>query len=171
MKSNFEAAKDEFDDLVSKWDKALNSDIFKSAPSIPSTADQTSINSFFGPMHSNPTDEIKDADAKYWNAINSTASGVDIPMERLDEVYSLKSLVEDPNPIRKGTEGKDQELTPTALGVTFSEEDVESLADMKSKLHELGNKMASMEGKDYSSQIKELISKIDDLSDKMCGNK
>jgi hypothetical protein len=169
MKSNFEAAKDEFDDLVSKWDKALESDIFKPGPALPSTADQTSINSFFGPMHANPTDQIKDVDAKYWNAIHSASSGVDSPMERIDEVHSLKSIVEDPNPVRKGTEGKDQELT--SIGATFSEDDIQGLADMKLKLHDLENKVATMEDKDYSSQIKKLIFKIDELSDKMCGKK
>lgn len=165
MNNNFEDSKEDFDNLVDKWDKALKSDIFKSQPSIPSTGDQTSTNSFFGPMNSNPTDKIKDIDAQYWNAIHAASSGVDSPMERIDELFSVKSIVDGPNPIRKGTEGKDY----NALGVTFSEEDIENLAEMKNKLHELENKVASMDDKDYSSQIKNLIEKIDNLSDKMCG--
>lgn len=167
MKNDFEASKEDFDSLVDKWEKALQSDIFKSAPQLPSTAPQTSQNSFFGLHQANSTDSINTSDAEYWRAIHAVSDGVDSPMERMDELFSVKSIVEDPNPIRRGTEGKDH----IALGVTFSEEDVKNLAEMKIKLHELENKVATMEDKDYSSQIKELIEKIDNLSDKMCGKK
>ena len=171
MKSDFDASKEDFDDFVDKWEKALQSDIFKPSPQLPSTAPQTSQNSFFGLHQANPTDTINSSDAEYWKAIHAVSDGVDSPMERIDELFSVKSIVMNPNPIRKGTEGKDQDLSDKSLGLTFSEEDIKNLADMKIKLHELENKVASMIDKDYSSQIKELIEKIDNLSDKMCGKK
>jgi hypothetical protein len=158
-----EDIKDDFDNWVDKWDKALKSDIFKSTPEIPSTAKQTSADSFFGFQHTNPTDNIDSSNAEYWKAIHSAADGVDSPVERLDE-----SL----NPVRAGTEGKDQDLNDQALGVNFSEDDVKKLGEMKVKLHELQSKIATMEdGEEYKSKVEAMIKKIDDLSDKMCGKK
>jgi hypothetical protein len=170
MKDAFEASKDDFDSWVDKWDKAQKSDIFKAPQNLPSTAPQTSQNSFFGMQQFNPTDDIKSTDAEYWNAIYSTSDGVDAPMERIDEADATSLNL--PNPIRKSTEGKDQNLTGDAIGSTFSEEDIENLAEMKVKLHELESKIATMENNErYQSQVKDLIKKIDDLSDKMCGKK
>jgi hypothetical protein len=86
-------------------------------------------------------------------------------MQRIDEADAIS--VNLPNPIRKSTEGKDQDLGALQVGSTFSNEDLEELEEMKKKLHDLGSKAAEMENKDYSTQISAMIKKIDDLSDKL----
>ena len=62
----------------------------------------------------------------------------------------------------------DQELKPGPLGLTFSEEDIKKLEEMKVKLHELENKIAAMDDKGYESEVKAMIEKIGEISDKMC---
>lgn len=169
MKDAFESSKEDFDGWVDKWDKALKGDIFKDSPKLPSTAPQTSDNSFFGLQQTNPTDSISSSDADYWKAISSVADG-GVDMQRIDESDMGNSPLasDDPNPVRRETEGKDQELDSRPLGLTFDEEDIKSLEDMKLKLHELENKIASMDDKDYGAQVKAMIEKIDELSNKMC---
>jgi hypothetical protein len=167
MKDAFEASKEDFDNWVDKWDKALQSDIFKDAPKPPSTCKHTSSDSFFGLQQSNPTDSIDSSDSDYWRAINAVADG-GVDVQRIDEAVSVSTVSEDPpNPVRRGTEGKDQNLDAGALASTFDEKDIDDLGDMKKKLHDLECKVAVMDDKDYQSQIKSLISKIDELSDKM----
>lgn len=168
MKEGFEAAKDDFDNLVSKWDKALKDGIFGDTAKLPSTGDATSDFSFFGPRNDNPSRDIDSSDSAYWNAISSLADG-GVDMQRLDEadtgVAPLAGL--DPNPVRRGTEGKDQELSPQSLGLTFDEKDISELESLKTKLHDLGSKSAEMGEKDYVDQIDAMIRKIDELSDNM----
>jgi hypothetical protein len=166
MNDAFDASKEDFDGWVDKWDKALKSGVFNDAPKIPSTAPHTSQDSFFGLQQTNPTDSIRSSDADYWRAISSVADG-GVEMQRIDESDAVS--VDLPNPVRKSTEGTDQDLKPAPLGLTFSEEDVRKLEEMKIKLHELENKIAAMEDKgDYESQVKAMIDKIGELSDKMC---
>lgn len=163
MKDAFESSKEDFDNWVDKWDKAVESGLFKDAPKPPSTCKQTSDDSFFGLQQTHPTDAINTSDSEYWKAINSVADG-GVAFERLDEAEKEKYL---PNPIHLGTEGEDQKLNHHQLGLTFSEEDIKNLEEMKIKLHELGSKIASMDDKSYDSQLKSIISGIEDLSNKM----
>lgn len=164
MKEGMESFKDDLDDLVAKWDKALDKGIFDNAPKLPSTGDARSDFSFFGPRNDNSTDEIKGSDSQYWNAISSLADG-GVDMQRLDEADAISINL--PNPIRHSTEGKDQDLSPKSLGLTFDEKDVSELEEMKSKLHDLGSKSAEMGEDDHVGKIDALIRKIDDLSDRM----
>jgi hypothetical protein len=168
MRESIERAQEDFDDFVSKWDAAMEKGIFASPPSPPSTSRDTADHSFFGLRQDNHTDSIDDVDAKYWAAINSVADG-GVQMERLDEVSEPLDppANHDPNPIRRDTGGKDQDMEPRQLGVTFSEEEIEELDKMKKKLHELESKVASMDGKDRSSEVAALLKRIDDLSDKL----
>lgn len=169
MRESLENGKDDFDNWVDKWDKALKDGIFGDSIKLPSTGDATSDFSFFGLRQDNPTDEIKSSDAAYWNAISSVADG-GVEMQRLDEADSgvapLAGL--DPNPVRRGTEGKDQDLEAPQLGLTFDEKDISELESMKVKLHDLGSKAAEMGDDDHMSQIEAMIRKIDDISDRMC---
>lgn len=166
---NFELYKQDFDNWVDKWEKALEGDIFKSS-SIPSTSNQTSVNSFFGPINTNPTEEISDKDVQYWSAINAASDGVDT-VQRIDEELDYKPY-NSPNPVRRGTEGPDQDLSDVALDATFNEEDLKKLEEMKIKLYSLESKIAEMQSEsEYASQVKSLIEKIEDLSNKMNGNK
>lgn len=165
MKDAFESSKDDFDGWVAKWDKAVQDKVFGDAPKIPSTGDATSDFSFFGLRQDNHTADIRSSDADYWNAINSVADG-GVDMQRLDESDAVS--VDIPNPIRKSTEGKDQELAPAQLGVTFDEKDILDAEKMKADLHELGSKSAEMGDDDHSAKIEGMIKKLDDLSDRMC---
>jgi hypothetical protein len=165
MKDAFESSKEDFDGWVAKWDKALNDGIFGRPENLPSTADATSDFSFFGPRNDNPTSDIKDSDSAYWRAIDSVADG-GVEMHRLDESDAVS--VDIPNPIRKSTEGKDQELKPEQLGLTFDEKDISELEKMKIKLHDLGSKSAEMGSDDNFDKIEGMIRQLDDLSDRMC---
>ena len=169
MRESFESGKDDFDKWVDKWDKALKDEIFGKTEKLPSTGDATSDFSFFGLRQDNPTSDINSSDAAYWNAISSVADG-GVEMQRLDEADSGVAPVAglDPNPVRRGTEGKDQDLKDQQLGLTFDEKDISELETMKLKLHELGSKAAEMKDDDHMSQIEAMIRKIDDLSDRMC---
>lgn len=160
MRESFEADNKNFDKWVDQWEKALKSDIFKDSK-LPQTSKQNSDDSFFGLQQSNSRPEIDAQDAQYWKAISSVADG-GVEFQRLDE----EKL---PNAIRPGTEGEDQKLEPKQLGVTFSEEDIKKLEEMKVKLYELESKVAMMDDKNYQPQIKSIISKIEELSNKMCG--
>jgi len=165
MRDSFEVAKDDFDGWVAKWEKAVNDGIFGKNEPLPSTGDATSNFSFFGLRQDNPTDDIRSSDAAYWSAINSVADG-GVDMQRLDEADAVS--VDLPNPIRKSTEGKDQELQPHQLGLTFDEKDISELEGLKVKLHDLGSKSAEMGDDDQKSQIEAMIRKIDDISNRMC---
>jgi hypothetical protein len=165
MREGLEAAKDDFDDLVSKWEKAVKDGVFAGSSKLPSTGDATSDFSFFGPRNDNPTQDINSSDSAYWNAISSLADG-GVDMQRLDEADSGEDF--GANPVRRGTEGKDQDLSPEQLGLTFDEKDVSELESLKTKLHDLGSKSAIMGESDYMDQIDAMIRKIDGLSDKMC---
>ena len=164
MSESIDQAKQDFDDFVSKWDAAVEKGIFNSPSTPPSTTKGTADHSFFGLRQDNHTDSIDDVDAKYWSAINAVADG-GVDTQRLDEADAVS--VNLPNPIRKSTEGKDQNMEPDQLGVTFSEEDIEELDKMKKKLHELESKVASMDGNDRKSDISGLLKRIEDLSDKL----
>jgi hypothetical protein len=164
MSDPIEKSKQDFDGWLEKWDSALEKGIFGDAPKPPSASKYTSDESFFGLRQDNPTDGIDQADSQYWRAINSVADG-GVDVQRLDEADAVSLNV--PNPIRKSTEGKDQNLDSKALNATFSEEDILELEEMKKKLHELESKAAAMDGKDQKSQIESMIKKIDELSDKL----
>lgn len=164
MRESFEFFKQDLDDLVDKWDKALKSDIFKDAPKPATTSKQTSDDSFFGLQQTHPTKDIPSSDVDYWRAIDSVADG-GVDFQRLDEVE--QSIP--PNPLRRGIEGEDQKLEPHQLGNTFDEEDIKKLEDLKLKLHDLGSKAAEMKDKTYESEIKNILDKVEELSNKMCG--
>lgn len=164
MRDSIEKAKQDFDDWVGKWDAALAKGIFEAPPSPPSTSKDTADHSFFGLRQDNHTDSIDRMDSEYWRAINSVADG-GVEMQRLDESDAVSTEL--PNPIRKSTEGQDQAMEPPQLGVTFTEDDIRQLEEMKVKLHDLQSKAAAMEEKNYASQISAMIKKIDAMSDKL----
>jgi hypothetical protein len=164
MSESMDNAKSDFDGWLDKWDAALQKGIFDAPSNPPSTSKSTSDEGFFGFRQDNHTDSIEKVDSEYWRAINSVADG-GVEIQRLDEADAIS--VNLPNPIRKSTEGKDQDLGALQVGSTFSNEDLEELEEMKKKLHDLGSKAAEMENKDYSTQISAMIKKIDDLSDKL----
>ena len=164
MSDPIEKAKQDFDGWMDKWDDALRKGIFGDEPKPSSPSRGTSDESFFGLRQDNPTSSIDSRDSEYWRAINAVADG-GVDMMRLDESDPVS--VDLPNPIRHSTEGKDQDMEPHQLGATFSDKDLEDLAEMKKKLHDLESKVAKMDGPDQGSQIRSMIKKIDELSDKL----
>lgn len=164
MRDSLDRDKQDFDGWLEKWDDALQKGIFGDSNKIPSTSTNTSDESFFGLRQDNPTDSISDADSAYWRAIDAVADG-GVEMQRLDESEPVSLNL--PNPIRRSTEGKDQDMGPRQLGATFTDEELNELAEMKKKLCDLECKAAEMGEKDYAPQIKSMIKKIDELSNKL----
>lgn len=170
MRENFEVQKDQFLSFVDKWDKAQQEKIFDDLPKPRGTSDQTADVSFFGAFNSNPTDSLNDADTAYWDAIYKTSidnlasnSNNDVLNESNRQKYS-------PNPMKVDTGGADQELEPLQLGLTFDEEDLKKLETMKIDLYDLECKVAEMDdekSQKIQSKIKDLKSKIDELSTDM----
>ena len=85
---------------------------------------------------------------------------------------AAKRIAQSANPIRVASVGKDQDLNPQSLGNTYSQQDIEELAEVKVKLHTLQDQLNSFEGrgqngKKFESQIETLKQKIDELSDAM----
>lgn len=170
---------DQFDQWVDMWAKANDDGIFEKTPDI--VPNQTADVSFFGPTDTHSTPTLRDADVKYWSDIYDMSkyndgSGEDPTMltEQDDKKVtdSVKAMAQSPNPIRAGSVGMDQAMDNKSLGVTFTPQDIESLAEMKVKLHGLKDKLNTMESKGQSggkleSQINGLQEKIDELSDSL----
>jgi hypothetical protein len=76
MSDFMDKQKQEFDDFVSKWEKAQEKGVF-SDPQLPEINPQTSTGSFFGFTQTNNTDTANQTDQEYWNAINSAADDHD----------------------------------------------------------------------------------------------
>lgn len=155
--SDIEKQKTEFDNFVNMWDKALEKGIFK-AEEMPKVNSQTAQSSFFGFTNTNPTEEINKTDNDYWNAIYNTssdhASGTNVLNE--EEHRTIPS-----NPQARDSLGSDQDMKSQQLGVTYSNEDLEKIAEIKKELYELEVKYnTSMGFGDYKSQ-KKLQSQIE----------
>jgi len=163
MSKFIEQQQSDFDGWVEKWEAAQEKGIFDKPKTPPSTGDNKSDASFFGLRSDYQSDSINPTSAEYWRAINAVADG-GIEFETLNEEEE-KSI--NANPIRRETEGKDQALEDYALGLTFTPKALDELAEMKKKLYTLESMAARMEDKDYSLQIKEIVQKIDNLSDKL----
>lgn len=174
MRENFELHKDEFLNYVDQWEKAQKENIFGDDSKPAGTSPQTSNLSFFGAIDSNPTESPRDTDLAYWSAIyqtsidNLASSSNNVITEQ--DAEKLKHQEKSPNPIKSETEGKDQDLQPKQLGVTFTEEDFKNLEEMKIKLHDLESKLAEMndeKSQTIQSQINSLKDKIDEISTSM----
>jgi hypothetical protein len=168
MRENFEVQKDEFLNYVDQWDKAQEKKIFGDISKASTTSSQTSDVSFFGPIDTSPSENPNQNDLAYWSAIYQTS--LDNLASNDNNILSEEKISrqeKSPNPIRSETEGKDQDLKPQQLGVTFDEEDIKGLEEMKVKLHELQSKIAVMnddKSKDIQKQINSLQNQIDEIS-------
>jgi len=177
---SIEAQKDQFDTWCDKWEKAMSNGTFDDAPKQRTTPCQTADVSYFGPANTHPTEDIKDADVQYWNTVyDMSRNAGDAPDVVLHEnkidsakqaAATAKAMSQSPNPIRAASVGQDQAMEPGPLGVTFTPEQIQELAEMKIKLHGLQDKIAALDGegkgdKKVESTISSLRSKIDELSD------
>ena len=180
--SEHEIQKDQFDKWQKQWDDALNQDVFKDLPQ--SQEVQGEIDFFgFGNLSKESESKAKDADSKYWNQVyalsmSQSPSGLAgqselFTEEETEKVGSIttseKQLEYPPNPVTVDSGGKDQDLSPESMGLTFDEKDIQDLADMKLKLHTLEDKLAANPNtkSNLTSQVTSLKEKIDELSSLM----
>lgn len=162
--------KDQLDDFVSKWDSALEKGIFKSEE-IPAVNPQTSQGSFFGLHNTHPTEDIAQNDQEYWKAIYSAST--DHTPEINDGIITEANHQSTPvNPVQRGTLGADQDMKPQQLGLTYSEEELEKISELKKELYSLESKLLTSMGfgddknqKKLQSQIESVKKQIEKLSD------
>jgi len=163
----------EFDNWCDMWEKAQDKGLFNDAPHAPELNRKTSQESFFGPQNTNPTEGPSAADAEYWNNVNQMAQGEKPELLQEGKLQDYKrGRGYPPNPMYQYSQGKDQELAPRQLDVTFDEEDIEELSDMKKELHELESQISANDvngksTKKLETQIANLKKRIDELSTSM----
>jgi hypothetical protein len=162
--------------LQKQWDDALANGAFKSAKKPPVPAPDVYSPTNYGMSDAmtqvaSQSEKLNDAD--YWNAIFRLSKGEQVDTlpqgGRLDPLNENRRCVSDtPNPIPCWTKGMDQKYEKSSW---CDLKDIEKLVKMKEDLHALGDKLASNDAKEGSSQteailtkIKNLQSEIDDLS-------
>jgi hypothetical protein len=145
---------------------------------------KTKVDNYFGFQNEKPEDVEIGQDSEEmntWKVLADMAAPTSERGQLLTEqgksdkiavADAAKRIAQSANPIRAGSVGKDQDLNPQSLGNTYSQQDVEELAEMKVKLHTLQDQLNSFEGrgqngKKFESQIETLKQKIDELSDAM----
>lgn len=168
---------DQLNNWADKYQSAVDSGVFGEKEDLHNPTPKTSgYDSFFGMQNTQPSSGVRDVDADYWNMVHQTVDYGGDPMELLAEnknthnkkeqealAKSAKGVAQSPHPVRTGSIGTDQD-SEKAMGMTWTVEDLEKLHDLKAQLHDLGNKMATMENNDHDSKYEELKKKIDDLS-------
>lgn len=168
----------QLDNWAQRYEDAVESGVFGNPTPQQVTSPMFSDpESFFGPQNNIHTSTPSPADAQYWNAVNAMGDGyTGDPMTLISEQSkkelgdSAKSVASTPNPIRHGTVGMDQD-SEVSMGDTWTVEELEDLAEMKIKLHELGDKLAAFEsGKKVDTDINNLKKRIDELSDSLCNH-
>ena len=178
----------DLDRWADQWEKAQADGVFEDAPNHFNPSPQTSDPSFFGPVDAENSSEVKDCDADYWNSVYQMSShSGDAPdvvagaeeqllqeanAEETEVAQVAKAIAQSPNPIRQASVGKDQELSPQPLGLTFTEEDIEKLVELKLQLHNAKALLASYDAENKSTKAQEskvatLTAKMDELSDAM----
>lgn len=168
--------KDDMEKYTAKWEKALEDGVFDDKDQkIPHLNQQTSKNSFFGFSDTNPTKEPALTDSEYWKAINS-ASEDHAPPHSLNEVIaeSTDHKKSPSNPQSKDSLGMDQELKKQSLGVTYTQEELNKLAEIKQKLYDLESKMLNSLGMGdnegagkFNKQIQKVKKELNELSDEI----
>lgn len=177
--------KEQLDKWADMWDKSLANGTFDDAPGPPTPPSQTADVSYFGLVNTHPTDDINDVDTQYWNNLCSNSTSYVDPLEAAmpsviqeangtvppKEVGKLaEPIINSPNPIRPASVGKDQDMGKGSLGVTYTPEEIEELAELKKKVHSLQDQMNTADGmgkksSQYDAKIQAIKEKIDALSD------
>lgn len=168
---------EKFDNWVDQWEKAQKDGIFKDAEKPISPSSQTASHSFFGLVNTDNSKDINDADAEYWQKLHQMNDSVDFQglineSKKSKAVEIVKAIHNANNPIRPNSTGDDKKLKAKQLGVIWSPEDIEKLAEMKKKLQELQAKRnaADAQGKNtgaIKSRLEKLVNSIDKLSEEI----
>lgn len=171
MSGFMEKQKNELDDFINKWEDALEKGVFD-APKLPTVNPQTSNNSFFGFSNTNPSDSPSLTDNEYWNAIYSASDDSSIGSGGVINESEHKSTPA--NPVARDTMGCDQKMDPQSLGLTYSEEELEKLTELKKELYDLESKLMTSMGfgddknqKKIETKIESVKKEIHKLSDSM----
>ena len=183
MSNNYFQYGSELADFENMWAKAQEDGVFKDVEKEPmSPSSQTADVNYFGVISGNPSTEIKDVDAEYWNQLHSlngfSADPSDVLREILEsDTMGVKEKVgriaNNANPIPASSLGKDTD--PNASEAKpFEDKDLKSLIELKGKMHDLGAKIAEYAAKgnkttDLESKLKSLHNQMDDLSDVISG--
>jgi hypothetical protein len=175
-----------FEDL---WAKAQEEGVFKDVERKPfSPSSQTADVNYFGVISGNPSENIRDVDAEYWDKLHSLGSlsndPSDIIREMLDNDDEIEApglsnkdqvdrVTNSPNPVSKASLGKDTDMN-TPEGRPFDQADLEKLDDLKRKMHDLSAKIAEFaaNGKktdDLEGKLSALHKQVDDVSDLVSG--
>jgi hypothetical protein len=170
--NEYDVQNDKFDQWCDQWADAQDKGLFDDAARPASPTPQTSDASFFGPLDTNPTDSPHDADVAYWKSIHAAANHGDVAPDPLDgpqllqegELQKYKDGYP-PNPMYGYSQGEDQRLAARQLDLTFDEEDIEELAEMKKDLYDLEVQLGTAEVNGKSS--KQIESKINSLKDRI----
>jgi hypothetical protein len=171
--NDFDAQNRKFDNWCDMWADAQDKGLFDDAPHTPELNRQTSRESFFGPQDTNPSEGPSDTDAQYWQNVNQMIDGEKPELLQEGKLQKYKrGRGFPPNPMYSYSQGKDQDLAPRQLGITFDEEDVEELADMKRELHDLESQISTNDvngknTKQLESRMDSLKKRIDELSTSM----
>lgn len=170
MSDFMEKQKNELDDFINKWEDALEKGLFD-APKIPEVNPQTSNNSFFGFSNTNPSEAPSMTDNEYWKAIHTATDDHSVIGEVINESEHKSTPT---NPVSRDTVGCDQKMSPQSLGLTYSEEELEKLTELKKELYDLESKLMTSMGfgddknqKKLESKIESVKKEIHDLSDSM----
>ena len=196
----FEKEQVDFDKWKDLWAKAQEDGVFNDAEHMTTPTTRTADLSYFGPINANPTSDVQDTDVKYWQQVYAMSGHQGMapdPFKAGDQLIAeeraarkvekallneaaeeaeaakvAKAIIRSPNPIHTGTVGKDQDLTPQSLSLTFTEEDIETLHELKIQLHNaqavlIGQEIEGKATKGDESKIANLKDKIDALSTAM----
>lgn len=151
----------QLEDWAAKWEQAQKKNIFPKREDFSPSA-KSAETTFFGTLSKAPSGAIKDVDAKYWKDVYRQSTG--------SQVLTEDKKILRTNPVHQSSIGPDTDLSSAAMGLTFTEDDIEELSKLKLKLHDLENQLNEFEGrgenaKKFESQISSVKKKIADLSD------
>lgn len=176
--------RDDFDKWVSQWDAANQNGTFEAPAKAHMPSTQTAPEGFFGTRLNSPSETVPQSDIDYWRDVYSNSRDFmaepDLDDSVLQENKAPKKVIKEnkapykaPNPILTSTLGMDQDVkNPSSVGSTFGVTDLESLENLKLKLHGLLDKLNGFEAASQGvtkleSQIQSLQKQIDELSDSL----
>lgn len=174
--------KDNFEKWSSQWEKALNSDEFKTVEKPAQEAPEN----FFGMKMAQPGEELNGDDVGYWNDLYEMIKyhGYRGPVfdeymakgkkavKKSEKVLTEAATLSPAPPISASSVGKDQDVTNIDMKSDVGH--LERLEALKVKLHNLIDKLNGFEangqsGNKLESQIETIQKQIDELSNNISG--
>lgn len=181
----------DFQKMCDQWDKACQDGVFKSSKKPPVPAPDTYAapsGNHYGmsdAMAAVAADSENINDADYWSAIFKLSRGEQVdhiprggrldpnPAQTAEMIHEGTWPAKGPNPVTIYSQGKDQKYQPNGWA---DHKDIEKLIKMKEDLHDLGDKLATHDGKvsfpskkseSIMKQVKNLQLEIDKLTNSL----